>query len=49
MPSNDLALRINYSKLKRLNSRIKASELEVESKKWQPYRSIAAWYLWQMR
>ena len=49
MPSTDLALRINYSKLKRLNSRIKASELEVESKKWQPYRSIAAWYLWQMR
>ncbi len=49
MPSTDLALRINYSKLKRLNSRIKVSELEVESKKWQPYRSIAAWYLWQMR
>jgi DNA-3-methyladenine glycosylase II len=49
MPSNDLALRINYSKLKGLNSRIKVSELEVASKKWQPYRSIAAWYLWQMR
>jgi DNA-3-methyladenine glycosylase II len=48
MPSNDLALRINYSELKGLNVRIKASELEVASKKWQPYRSIAAWYLWQM-
>lgn len=48
LPSNDLALKINYSKLKKLPERINHEDLAKHSAAWQPYRSIAAWYLWQL-
>ena len=46
IPKNDLALRKNYRKLKRLTNPITPREIEMISKSWKPYRSVASWYLW---
>jgi len=48
IPHNDLAIRKNYQKLKRLTSRITPKEIIKISKSWSPYRSVASWYLWQV-
>jgi len=47
MPSNDLAIRNNYQKLKKLKNPIKPKNLDLIASDWHPYKSIAAWYLWQ--
>lgn len=46
MPATDFAIKSNYQKMKKLDH-ISPSLLLIESKKWQPYRSVAAWYLWR--
>ena len=46
-PHNDLAIRKNYQKLKRLTSPVTPKEIIEISKAWSPYRSVASWYLWQ--
>ena len=48
IPHNDLAIRKNYQKLKRLTNRITPKEIIKISKSWSPYRSVASWYLWQV-
>lgn len=48
MPSNDLAIRKSISKLNMLREIIKPADLVKETEKLSPYRSIAAWYLWQI-
>ncbi len=45
-PHNDLAIRKNYQKLKRLTSPIAPKEIIEISAAWAPYRSVASWYLW---
>lgn len=30
-----------------LNEMLSAKDLKVASEIWQPYRSVAAWYLWR--
>ena len=47
-PHNDLAIRKNYQKLKRLTSPITPKEIMEISKAWSPYRSGACWYLWRV-
>ena len=47
MPSSDLAIRNNYQKLKKLKNPIKPKNLDLIASDWHPYKSIAAWYLWQ--
>ena len=48
MPHNDLAIRRNYQKLKRLANPITPKEIIEISAAWGPYRSIASWYLWRV-
>ena len=47
-PHNDLAIRKNYRKLKRLTSPVTPKEIIEISKAWSPYRSVASWYLWRV-
>ena len=47
LPHNDLAIRRNYQKLKRLTNPITPKEIIEISAAWSPYRSIASWYLWR--
>jgi DNA-3-methyladenine glycosylase II len=49
MPASDYALRENYTKLFRLDTLITANELDKATQNLSPYRSIAAWYLWQVK
>jgi len=46
-PHNDLAIRKNYQKLKKLTSPITSKEIIKISEAWSPYRSVASWYLWR--
>jgi len=48
IPQNDLAIRKNYQKLKRLTNPITPKEITRISTIWSPYRSVASWYLWQV-
>ena len=48
MPHNDLAIRRNYQKLKRLTNPLTPKEIIEISAAWSPYRSIASWYLWRV-
>lgn len=47
-PHNDLAVRKNYQKLKKLTSPVTSKEIIKISKAWSPYRSVASWYLWRV-
>ena len=47
IPHNDLAIRRNYQKLKRLPNPITPKEIVEISAAWSPYRSVASWYLWR--
>ena len=47
MPSSDLAIRNNKKKNKKLKNPIKPKNLDLIASDWHPYKSIAAWYLWQ--
>jgi DNA-3-methyladenine glycosylase II len=48
IPQNDLAIRKNYRKLKKLTNPITPKEITRISTVWSPYRSVASWYLWQV-
>ena len=48
IPQNDLAIRKNYQKFKRLNTIISPNDIIDISKVWRPYRSVASWYLWHL-
>ena len=48
MPSSDLAIKNNYQKLKKTKKPLTAKELSLIAEDWHPYKSIAAWYLWQL-
>jgi DNA-3-methyladenine glycosylase II len=47
MPSTDLAIRNNYQKFKKYKKLIYPKDLALIANDWHPYKSIAAWYLWQ--
>lgn len=46
-PTNDLALAIAITELRRLTTRPNANELAEIAEAWRPYRSVAARMLWQ--
>ena len=46
-PVSDFALKKNYSLFKNIASPINVKDLSKISEEWKPFRSIAAWYLWQ--
>jgi len=48
-PMGDFALKKNYSLFKNIASTINIKDLSKISEEWKPFRSIAAWYLWQYK
>jgi 3-methyladenine DNA glycosylase/8-oxoguanine DNA glycosylase len=46
-PSNDIGIQNGFQKLFRKRRRPTAQFLERHSRKWHPYRTLAAWYLWR--
>ena len=49
MPSSDLAIRKKYSLLTHRECLITPTQLMKETEYLSPYRTVAAWYLWQMK
>ena len=49
MPSSDLAIRKKYSLLTQREYLITPTQLMKETETLSPYRTVAAWYLWQMK
>lgn len=47
LPVDDFGVREGWRKLKRLDAQPKPRELARAGEAWQPYRTTAAWYLWQ--
>ena len=46
--TGDLGLRKALQQLKQIDNLPSPSDCEQFAKKWQPYRSIAAWHLWRL-
>ncbi len=46
-PATDLGVRRGHMLSYELPEMLSAKELLVEAEVWQPYRSVAAWYLWR--
>jgi 3-methyladenine DNA glycosylase/8-oxoguanine DNA glycosylase len=49
LPVGDLGLRAGVQELYQLEALPKASELREIAEPWQPYRSIATWYVWRRK
>ena len=49
MPTSDLAIRKKYSLFTQREYLITPTQLMKETENLRPYRTIAAWYLWQMK
>ncbi|HVU17879.1 MAG TPA: hypothetical protein VHD32_13215 [Candidatus Didemnitutus sp.] len=47
MPTGDYAVRLAFKKLYRKRRDPSPEHILKHAKKWQPYRSVAAWYLWR--
>ena len=48
IPSGDLAIQKGFCILNDLDSKPSIDEINESSKLWEPYRTIAAWYLWKL-
>lgn len=48
LPVDDLGVREGYKRLKQLDKAPTPKELAGIGEAWQPYRTIASWYLWQV-
>src|SRR5262249_60687611 len=47
LPTADLGLRVGVQRLYGLRKPPKPARLEQVARPWQPYRTIATWYLWR--
>ncbi len=47
MPTGDFAIRLGFKKLYRKRKDPKPEAILKHARKWQPYRSVASWYLWR--
>ena len=47
MPTGDFAIRLGFKKLYRKRLDPKPEALIQHARRWQPYRSVASWYLWR--
>ena len=47
MPTGDFAIRLAFKKLYRKRSDPKPEAILKHTRRWQPYRSVASWYLWR--
>ena len=48
LPTGDYGVRAGFQKLHRKRRQPTPVELERHAKRWQPYRSVASWYLWRV-
>jgi 3-methyladenine DNA glycosylase/8-oxoguanine DNA glycosylase len=47
MPTGDFAIRLAFKKLYRKRKDPKPDQIVKHARRWQPYRSVASWYLWR--
>ncbi len=47
MPTGDFAIRLAFKKLYRKRKDPSPAQIVKHARKWQPYRSVATWYLWR--
>jgi 3-methyladenine DNA glycosylase/8-oxoguanine DNA glycosylase len=47
MPTGDFAIRLGFKKLYRKRKDPTPEAIVKHARRWQPYRSIASWYLWR--
>ena len=47
MPTGDFAIRLGFKRLYRKRKDPKPEAILKHARRWQPYRSVASWYLWQ--
>ena len=47
-PFGDLGIQKGFMILTNMNHLPTQKEMERKTKKWQPYRTVAAWYLWKL-
>lgn len=47
MPTGDFAIRLGFKKLYNKRKDPKPEALVRHARRWQPYRSVASWYLWR--
>jgi len=47
MPTGDFAIRLAFRKLYRKRKDPKPDQIVKHARRWQPYRSVASWYLWR--
>ena len=47
MPTGDFAIRLGFKKLYKKRKDPKPEAILKHAKRWQPYRSVASWYLWR--
>ncbi len=48
LPTGDFGVREGFRKLHRQRRQPTPAELEKFARRWAPYRSVAAWYLWRV-
>lgn len=47
MPTGDFAIRLAFKKLYRKRRDPSPAHIVKHARRWQPYRSVASWYLWR--
>lgn len=47
MPTGDFAIRLGFKRLYRKRKDPKPEAIIKHARRWQPYRSVASWYLWR--
>jgi len=47
MPTGDFAIRLGFKKLYRKRKDPAPESIIKHARRWQPYRSVASWYLWR--
>ena len=48
LPTDDFGVRDGYRRLKTLNQTPSPRQMQQLGEAWQPYRTVAAWYLWRV-
>jgi 3-methyladenine DNA glycosylase/8-oxoguanine DNA glycosylase len=47
MPTGDFAVRLGFKKVYRKRKDPTPATMLKHARRWQPYRSVASWYLWR--
>jgi 3-methyladenine DNA glycosylase/8-oxoguanine DNA glycosylase len=47
LPTGDFAIRLAFRRLYRRRREPTPAEIDRHARRWQPYRSVASWYLWR--